>query len=329
MVDVVGLLVIVVLAALFIFLVTRALRARNGFLKWGGTVLFGLLSLIALAALVLAGIGSYKLSVPKYSYGPVSDVKVAGTPEQIEQGRRVANLCADCHSSKGGGNELLDGGQNFLAGGPPLGEVHPSNLTPGGELKDWSDGEIIRAIREGIHKSGRTLVIMPAMAFNKMSDDDVHAIVAYLRSQPAVADTNPKNHLNVLAAIMIGAGMIPPEVISAQPPVTGPVTAPAAGTMEHGNYLASVMGCRDCHGLSLDGNGAQGAAPNLTVLVPKMTEEGFMQTIRTGKDPSGHELNPEAMPWKSYAKALTDAELKDLYSYMSQLPPSTAQGQTP
>jgi cytochrome c553 len=188
----------------------------------------------------------------------------------------------------------------------------------------------IRAIREGVHKSGRPLVIMPSMAFNKMSDEDAHSIVAYLRSQPAVEDTAPKSKLNALGAIMVGAGMLPPEVIAAQPPVTGPVTAPPQGTPEHGDYLASVLGCRDCHGPALSGgiDPEGNLAPNLTVLVPNWTEAQFAQTIRTGTDPSGHAMNPEIMPWKSYAKALTDDELQDLYGYMSKLPP-LSQGQTP
>lgn len=326
MVDYIGLLIIVVVLALFVFLLTRALRARNGFLKWGGTVLFGLLSLVFLAVLVLAGIGTYKFSVPAYTYPPVSDVKVAGTPEQLEKGKRFAALCGDCHASAGGGSAVLDGGVNFLAGPDappfPMGVIHPSNLTMGGELKDWSDGDIIRAIREGVHKSGRPLIIMPAMAFNKMSDEDVHALVAYLRSQPVVEDTFPKNKLTVIAAVMYGAGMLPPAIVAAQPPSTAPAVTPAEGTSEKGEYLTWVMGCRDCHGFELQGFGNGTVAPNLTILVPNWSEEDFIQTFRTGTDPTGHVVDKDLMPIGAYGKIFTDQELKDLYLYLHALQPA-------
>lgn len=330
MVDVLGLLALVVLVALFVFLFTRSLRVKNTGVKWIGAILSGLLALVSLAALIFGVIGTYKLSVPAYRYSPVEEVSVPADPELIARGEKMALLCADCHSSRGGGNLPLDGGENFLAGGPPMGVVRPVNLTPGGELKDWSDGDIIRAIREGVHKSGRPLVVMPSIAWNIMADEDVHALVAYLRSQPAVEDTGPKNKLNVLGAIMTGAGMIPPEIIMAQPPVTGPVAKPPAGTKEHGDYLLRVMGCRDCHGFDLSGTGLTGTmAPNLTILVPAMSEEQFLTTIQTGVDPSGHELNPEEMPWKGYSQALSDGDLKDIYTYLKDVTPVTQSGATP
>ena len=75
-------------------------------------------------------------------------------------------------------------GQDFSKGGPPVGTLYGANLTPAGEIKDWSDGEIIRAIREGVHKTGRSLIIMPSEVFRHLSDVDVQAIVAYfVRSQ--------------------------------------------------------------------------------------------------------------------------------------------------
>ncbi len=326
MVDYIGLLVIVILLALFVFLLTRALRARNGVLKWVGTILFGLFSLVFLAVLVLAGIGTYKFSVPAYTYPPVSDVKVAGTPEQIEKGRRFAMLCADCHASQGGGSEVLDGGPDFLAGPDappfPMGVVHPSNLTKGGEMKDWSDGDIIRAIREGVHKSGRPLIIMPSMAFNKMSDEDVQALVAYLKTMPAVEDSFPKNKMNVISAVMFAAGMFPPSIVAAQPPSNAPAKTPAEGTVEKGEYLSWVMGCRDCHGLQLEGsNTPDMTAPNLTVIVPAWTEAQFIQVFRTGTDPTGKVIDKELMPIEAYGNFLTDQELKDMHLYMSGLEP--------
>ena len=91
---------------------------------------------------------------------------------------------------------------------------------------------------------------MPSQAYRNLSDADVQALVAYLRSQPAVDNPQPARNLNVLAALFLGAGMFPP---SAQAPV-GSVTAPPAGaTAEYGEYLVPIGGCADCHGVKLDG----------------------------------------------------------------------------
>ena len=142
-------------------------------------------------------------------------------------------------------------GRNFGEGGPPVGRLHAPNLTPAGEIGDWSDGEVIRAIREGVHKSGRPLVIMPSEIFHDLSDTDVQAIVAYLRSQPAVQPATPPTKLNVVAALFIGAGVFH---TSAQMPITQPLVAPAEGaSADYGKYLVSILGCRACHGENLEG----------------------------------------------------------------------------
>ncbi|RPJ38595.1 MAG: cytochrome c, partial [Chloroflexi bacterium] len=253
-----------------------------------------------------------------YQYS-VSDHKVAMTPENIARGERLAHLCADCHSTAGA--PPLDGSKdNFVEGGPPVGVLYATNLTPGGPLKEWTDGEIMRAIREGVNKDGRPLMIMPSQAFKELSDQDTEAIVAYLRSQPAVNRDLPERDLNAVAAVFLGAGMFP---TSAQPPVTIPVTGPAQGTPEYGRYLVSATGCKDCHGPDLAGLAASPdgnpGAPNLTVTVPSWQEAEFIAIFREGVNPSGRRIG-DGMPWKSYGAAFTDEELRDMYNYLHSLP---------
>ena len=84
-----------------------------------------------------------------------------------------------------------------------MGMLYAPNLTPGGDIDDWTDGEVIRAIREGVHKTGRSLLIMPSMNYRYMSDDDVQAIVAYLRSQPPTSGQTPANQFNLLDALFL------------------------------------------------------------------------------------------------------------------------------
>jgi mono/diheme cytochrome c family protein len=199
--------------------------------------------------------------------------------------------------------------------------VYATNLTPAGEIKDWSDGEIIRAIREGVHKSGRALIIMPSEAFHSLSDDDVHAIVAFLRSQPAVGTSSPPSRLNVLGALLVGAL----AGTSAQPPITGPVIAPPEGaSSDYGRYLVSVLACHVCHGENLAGRKGDGpgppGGPNLTAILPSWSAEDFNHTLRTGVNPSNHTLT-EGMPWKEVSAFASDEDLKAMYAYLHNLTP--------
>lgn len=102
-----------------------------------------------------------------------------------------------------------------------------ANLTPAGRLADYTDGEIMRVLREGVDKDRRPLIMMGIVRVRHMSDEDLEAVIAYLRSQPAVENDVPLplDQPTFLAAIMGGAGLLPPP----QPPVQGPIVAPPRG----------------------------------------------------------------------------------------------------
>lgn len=324
--TIISLLVLLAIVVLFGWLVKRAWGTKRGaLLKWPGVILAGLLTLVLALVFVVALMGTIKVYAP--ASNPVANFQVKSTPEQIARGAKFATFCAGCHSTTG--KPPLDGSKDdFLSGPdtPPVGSIYPPNLTPAGEIKNWSDGEIIRAIREGVHKSGRPLLIMPSGIFHNLSDADVQAIVAYLRSQPATPNKTqndmPSNSLNLLGSIFVGAGMFE---TSAQPPITQPIVAPAEGTTaDYGEYLVSVIGCHECHGADLAG-GTPGfgppPGPNLTVLVPKWSEADFVKTIRTGVDPNGHELNPDEMPWKEISAFASDNDLQAIFAYLHGLTP--------
>jgi mono/diheme cytochrome c family protein len=319
MFDILGVTVLVMLAALFGWVAMRARRAKNKIIRWTGLVLAGLLTVVFTAGLVVALVGFYRLNIPPYHY-PVAAVTIAATPEQLARGERLSRLfCPACHSPTGKPPLV---GQGPLKGGPPVGTLYIPNLTPAGELKNWSDGEVIRAIREGIHQSGRPLVIMPSEVFRNLSDADVQALVAYLRSQPAAGPTTPPPRLNVLAALLIGAGVFH---TSTQPPIAHPILAPAEGTSaEYGRYLVAIMGCPLCHGDDLAGRtgGRSGPppGPNLTQLVPRWNEGDFIHTLRTGIDPYNHTL-AEGMPWKDISAFASDEDLKAIFAYVHGLTP--------
>jgi mono/diheme cytochrome c family protein len=163
----------------------------------------------------------YRLYAPHGS--PAANVTVQASADQLTVASRRANGCSGCHSSTGA--FPLDGGEeNFLGG--PMGTLVPPNLTPGGPLKDWTDGEIIRAIREGLDRSGHPLIIMPSDSFHNLSDVDVRALVAYLRSQPASDHSTAPRDLGIMALVLVGGGLFP---TAEQPHIAQPQMAPPAG----------------------------------------------------------------------------------------------------
>ncbi|HEX9389312.1 MAG TPA: c-type cytochrome [Anaerolineales bacterium] len=284
MFDIVGVFIIIVLITLFGYLTTRAWKLKNAMLKWGGVIIAGLLTLISTALLVLALVGFYKLN--ERFDNPIANVQVTGTAAQIARGEQLAHMCVNCHATD---SQLPLSGTDMAAKFPfpPLGTLYAPNLTPSGNITDWTDGEVIRAIREGVHKNGRSLLVMPAETFRNLSDDDVQALVAYLRSQPATGGPTPNNKFNLLGALFLNLS----DFRTAQQP-EGSVTAPQPGTAEYGKYMVDILGCRFCHGDQLQGkldNGQPGPppGPNLTLIVPKWTEDQFMTFFNTGKLPGG------------------------------------------
>ena len=203
MFDFIGVGALLLLAALGTWLVLRARRAQHRIVKWAGIVVSGLVALAAIVALGVTLVGFYRINYPA-NRRPPSDIKVAGTPEQVARGARFGGFCAGCHGTAGKPPLV---GTNFGAEGPPMGTLWSSNLTAAGEIATWSDGEVIRALREGVHKSGRALVIMPSEVFRHLSDADAEAIVAYLRAQPAAEPNTPPTRLNALVAFFVGAGL--------------------------------------------------------------------------------------------------------------------------
>jgi len=326
MFDFVGVGILALVTLVFGWLFTRAWGSKNALLKWGGLVLTGLLTLLPGLLLALSLVGFYKLNARHPN--PVVEVTVEGTPEQIARGAKFAEFCAGCHSPTAKPPLV---GQNFFppGEGPPAGTLYAANLTPAGELKDWTDGEIIRAIREGVHKDGRSLLIMPSEIFRNMSDEDVQSVVAYLRSQPAIEPDTPRARLNVVGAILVN--IFP--LFTVQAPITAPIVAPPeAPTAEYGEYLVSNLGCRVCHGPDLTGGVASGfgppPGPNLTQIVPNWSEEQFMSFIRTGADPvDGREIDPGMMPWKEISAFATDDDLKAIYAYVHNLTPTEGPAQ--
>jgi mono/diheme cytochrome c family protein len=316
MLELLGPAMSITTAALLARASLRTWRAENKFLKWFGTGLAALFSAAVSVISVIMIVGLFKLHARG---APAPDLKVVATPEQILRGQAISNgFCSACHSSTG----TLTGGLDVAKDLPvPIGSFVSSNLTPAGQLSRWSDGDIFRAIRNGVDRDGHWLIIMSYTNAGKLSDDDTKAVIAYLRSLPAAGKQtdNPPDHLNLLGVTMLGAGMLP----KGKPVSTGIVTAPPRSPdLQYGEYILSYQDCRACHGDKLTGGvpGQLGPlGPDLN-LVKGWKFEEFVATMRTGVDPNGHKLGKQ-MAWRPVGR-MADEDLRAIYEYLTHMPES-------
>lgn len=243
----------------------------------------------------------------------------------IERGRHLVEAvtkCMDCHGNDLGGAVMVDDGA--------LGRFVGSNLTrgEGGVASRYSDLDFVRAIRHGLRPDGRPLIVMPSQAFYHLSDEDLGAIIAYIRSVPAVDRVNPASRVGPLGRALGLAGKLPllPATLIDRS-TTPPATVQAGATAAYGDYLVKVGGCYDCHGPSLAGGPMPGQSPgdppaaNLTPggKFGAWSEAQFIHAMRTGERPDGSMINP-VMPWPAVGK-LTDDELSAIWRFLQTVQP--------
>ena len=297
------------------------MRIARKVLKWGGIVLGGLIGVLVIALAVLYFIGSGKVN-KTYDVEVVA-VTVPTGDQAIERGRHFVEaiaLCQECH-----GDNLS--GEDNLEEDPLFGTYSPRNLTPGrgGIGGTFSDIDYTRAIRHGVGKDGKALVIMPSEFYNKISDSDLGAIIAFLKSLPPVDNEVPETSLGPLGRIctVLESSLLPATLIDHEAP--RPAEPQPGVTREYGEYLTFM--CSLCHGDALSGGSVPGdepdapPAPNLTPGGPLRlwSEADFINTLRTGVTPGGRSLDSENMPWEYFTK-MTDDELEAIWMYLQSLP---------
>lgn len=280
-------------------------------------VLGGLLALaLAVAAAVL--LNGWIVLHGKPSNRPRA-LAVRADSTLVARGEHLARTsCAGCHSPNMQPPMSGSAGDFFAEPGmPPLGHLFAPNLTPGGRLAAYSDAELARAIREGIDREGRKMLVMPSARFHSLSDRDVAALVAFMRSQPAVESPERRRELTPLAYLVLGARVFAPSDMPEVPAnQDGP---PEAVTPEYGEYVAKYLTCQDCHGEDLRG-GRKGqlppVGPDLVALASAHSLEEFDAAMRQGRSAlDGHSLDPMKMPYPVYANA-SDTEVAAVYALL-------------
>jgi len=309
---------------------------------------FLLLALAALLLLAAAGMAYIYWALPKAP--PAPELTIELSPQRLVRGEYLANAvmgCLDCHAQRdftkftapvipgteGAGGERWGHEMNFA------GEMYAPNITPAA-LKNWSDGELFRAITQGINRDGKALFpIMPYLKYGALDREDIYAVIAYLRTIEPVENQVPERKLDFPLSLIVNTIPRSPQ-FSNRPSAT-------ASKQEKGAYLIKAAACGECHTPMEKGQfitemeyagGMAFPMPNGTVcyssnLTPHeetglgaWTEEKFIERFTRHRDGklAERKVKPgefnSIMPWTYYAQ-MTDEDLASIYAYLQSLEP--------
>jgi|TARA_Y100000310_G_scaffold253669_1_gene260583 hypothetical protein len=278
--------------------------------------------------------------------GPATDISIKVTPERIERGEYLAShvwICLDCHSKKSEehysgpvipGTEGM-GGQIFDS---RFGRIYATNITPY-ELDSWTDGEIVRAITEGVNKNGEPLFpFMPYTLYGQMDREDVYSVVAYLRTLQPILHDVPKRELKQSAKYLVRKM---PRNASLHP------RPDRSDTAAYGEYLSIV--CYFCHTPQKRGKpdrdmlyagGVKHRLPSGEVVqstnitpdeetgIGNKSKDNFIGIFKAFDSQEAREIliptrekgSDTSMPWTLFA-GMTQEDLGAIYNYLRTIQP--------
>lgn len=273
------------------------------------SIILGSVAAIAL----LAAAGVYWASEARLGdvvRGPAFDQAIPTDAASLEHGRHLARTrgCFGCHGQQLEGKDF---GEQWDW---PERAVAP-NLAAYAEANNAAIMEA--AIRQGIGRNGKALTSMPSYNFARLTDEDMAALIAFLKSAPVVEKKLPKAKLGwpVRWDFARGAEVHMVQMVALVP--TLKIDAIAEPQRARGEYMAMTM-CNECHGLDVRGNSLWGVTPDLAIVAAYSREE-FEVLIKTGLASGGRKLGLMSLVAPDRFPDLTDSEIDDLYAYLSSL----------
>ncbi|RYF81526.1 MAG: cytochrome C [Chitinophagaceae bacterium] len=308
------------------------MRRLRKIFKWTGIVILVLLVGVSIATAMRQHL--------KYD-APYPAIVASKDSVMIAKGRHIVlgpGHCVDCHSPVHNVDSVLQLGQEpALVGGTkfdlPFGTVYTRNLTSDSltGIGRYTDGEIARVLRHSVKANGE--MVLPFMPFQNMTDEDLTAVISYLRSTKPVRNDVPDHKWNLMGNL-IKAFLLKPAGPSER---IKEVIAPDT-TAEYGRHLVmAVANCNECHtkrneigdyvGEPLAGGTVFEEEGKPTLISPNLTpdpttgritawsQDMFIKRFRMGKL-----IKHSHMPWQSYGR-MNDTELKAIYNYLHSLKP--------
>jgi hypothetical protein len=300
-------------------------------------IFLGIIGLISYVKFVLPNVG-----IPE-------NIKIELSPERIERGKYLANsicVCMDCHSTRDWNKfsgPLLEstygmGGEEFNQKSGFPGKFYASNITPFA-LKDWTDGEILRAISCGVNKNGKALFsVMPHANYGKLDREDLYSVIAFLRTLKPVEKLIPKSKPDFPMNFIINT--IPKKAEYSKIPNQNDIIA-------YGSYLFTAASCNDCHtrlekgkpipGLELAGGfefplitggvvSSSNITPDKETGIGNWSEDFFVNRFISYADSSYSPGNINKgdyntiMPWMMY-RNMKSEDMKAIYAFLKTVKP--------
>lgn len=234
----------------------------------------------------------------------LAPLKVQPSPELVAEGERVFHIfgCAGCHQEAG----------NVLFEAPMVGRVVAPNISR--RIADYSDEELVRLIRHGVKHDGTSAIVMPASVLGRISDEDLAALVSYLRSVgPRPDAVTVATRFGPLGYLAMAAGKVDMSAAIApkdEPPVTRPLD-------REGEYLVSAT-CRACHEFdSVHDNGFGMVTPPLKAMARSYALEDFRHLLRSGEGSGGRDLGLMSEVARSDFSHFTDGEIDAIHAYLT------------
>lgn len=326
-----------------------------------GTALKALKILAGLLVLGIGGLAVYVMVTWNRTYdAPLPSVVISRDPAVLARGEYLVfgpAHCAGCHGSsaatpaalksdagdlpKRDAREPLSGGARLALG--PLGVIYASNLTPDPDtgIGRYSDAQVARMMRWAVKPDGHA-TLEPLMPFGNMSDEDLLAVLSYLRAQPPVTNAVPDNEWTLFGKVVKSlVGIFKPRTSIDPPAVT-----PPAGTTARGEYLARyVANCVGCHtprsettfaatgpefsgGMIMDSVERPGVDMSMGFISSNITPKPgsalkkfpdkitFVARFQRG----GRQFPGSPMPWEEFRR-MSEEDLGAIYDFLSTLPP--------
>lgn len=279
--------------------------------------------LLCLIVVVTAACGLHLAEERRHRYIDIKPRPVSYTTDAqtIERGRYLyaSRGCTDCHGAQGTGREFVNDGKGTRLAGP--------NITSAGVVARYQPEDWNSVIRHGVKPNGRPVLVMPSEDYNRFTNDDLNALVSYIRQLPPQASAQQAVvELPRPAWVLYGLGLLPDAATRINHQLAPSRPVPAGVTLANGQYVANM--CIGCHGVDRAGGKIAGGPPDWpaasdirpgsesadSVMARYPSAASFVAMLRTGKRPDGVPI--QVMPFESLGQ-LSDVDAQALYLYLN------------
>lgn len=258
-------------------------------------------SIVVIALIVVYGVSEYRL---RQTFDiAAAPIPVPSDSASLARGQHVflTRGCQGCHGEATKGKVFFD--DKWIA------RLVAPNVPKA--IRGYSDPELVRLLRHGVRPTGRGVAVMPSSMFYYLDDEDLGALVAYLRTVPVKSDSLPPTAMRVLARVGLVIGQYKLEPLTFVHDAPRPPKGPEPATL--GEYTARSS-CTECHGLKFEGGDG---TPALSIVTGYSPTE-FAKLMREGVPKDGRTLEMMGQTARNRFSHFTDDEVSGLYAFLSR-----------